>query len=44
MPTTADEEQGVHILPLNVTLTDTQLGHLLNTVDPLANSDSYGMD
>ena len=40
---TADEE-GVHVPPLNVTLTDAQSTYLLNTVNPLADSDAYGMD
>ena len=41
---TADEEEGVHVPPLNVTLTDAQSTYLLNTVNPLADNDAYGMD
>ena len=40
---TADEE-GEHVPPLNVTLTDAQATYLLSTVNPLADSDTYGMD
>lgn len=41
---TVDEEEGVHVPPLNVTLTDAQSTYLLNAVNPLADSDAYGMD
>ena len=41
---TADEEEGVHVPPLNVTLTDAQTTYLLSTFNPIADSDTHGME
>ena len=41
---TADEEEGVHVPPLNVTLTGAQTTYLPSTVNPIADSDTYGME
>jgi hypothetical protein len=39
-----EHDEGVPVPSVNISLTESQLENLRNTVDPLAESDSYGID
>ena len=44
VPSTSDDDEGMEIPPVNFDLSDVHMDELRSTIDPLSNSDDFGVD